>query len=174
MKAVFLDRDGTLIYDPPDAIVDRAEKLKLIPQTLDALKLLATLDYGVILITNQLGIATGRLSEDEFHEIHNTFLRMVEPSGITILKTYFCPHAPEDNCECRKPKPGMLLQAAKDFDIDLAHSWMIGDRLSDVQVGINAGTKTILVETGLIKAESDQATHTCPTILEAIQHIAAQ
>src|SRR5579872_4137855 len=171
MKVVFLDRDGTLIVDPPDEVVDSIKKIQLLPQTLKALKVLATLDYGVILISNQIGIAKGRLTEADFQRINGKVLEILKPTGIKILKTYFCPHASEDNCNCRKPKPGMILQASKDFDIDLANSWMIGDRLTDVEVGINAGTKTIVVQTGLKRIETDKATFNAENILEAIKYI---
>src|SRR5258708_17131954 len=168
MNAVFLDRDGMLIVDPPDEVVDSVKKIQLIPETLEALKLLATLDYGVILISNQIGISKGRLTEDDFQ------LELLKSTGIKILKTYFCTYAPEDNCDCRKPKPGMLMQAAKEFDVDLVNSYMVGDRLSDVQVGINAGTKTIILQTGLKRVITDLATHNASNILDAIKYIAAK
>lgn len=172
MKAVFLDRDGTTIVDPPDLRVDSIEKLKLFPETLDALRLLAKLDYKVFLITNQAGIHEGRISVDEFNVINNRFIEMIKSSGVEIIKTYMCSHSEQTNCACRKPKPGMLLQAAKDYDIDLSNSWMIGDRQSDIMAGVNAGTKTILVETGNSPVSSKEADFTATTLVDAIQHIA--
>jgi histidinol-phosphate phosphatase family protein len=86
----------------------------------------------------------------------------------------FCPHAENDDCECRKPKPKLLLDAAKEFGIDLLESWMIGDRASDVMTGVNAGVKTILVKTGVPTVESDKATFTAPSLLEAVQYIAKE
>ncbi len=172
MKAVFLDRDGSTIVDPPDLRVDSIEEIALFPQTLEALKLLATLDYVVFLVTNQAGIAEGRYDEQEFQIINNAMLDMLKPSGVHILKTYMCPHGPDDNCLCRKPKPGMLLQAAAEFDIDLAQSYMIGDRESDILAGVSAGTKTILVQTGNTPVTSPEATYIAPSIFEAIQYIA--
>jgi D-glycero-D-manno-heptose 1,7-bisphosphate phosphatase len=171
MKAVFLDRDGTIIVDPPDERVDKIEKIQLFPQTLEALKLLAGLDFGVIIITNQAGIAEGRITEEEFKVINGKVLDMLKPTGIKILKTYMCPHGPDDNCDCRKPKPTMILQAAKDFDIDLAESYMIGDHLSDIMAGVNAGTKTILVQTGNTPETSEEATYTAANLLEAVRYI---
>ena len=171
MKAVFLDRDGTIIVDPPDERVDKIEKIQLFPQTLEALKLLAGLDFGVIIITNQAGIAEGRITEEEFEVINGKVLDMLKPSGIKVLKTYMCPHGPDDNCDCRKPKPTMILQAAKDFDIDLANSYMIGDHLSDIMAGVNAGTKTILVQTGNTPETSEEATYTAANLLEAVRYI---
>lgn len=171
MKAVFLDRDGTVLIDPPDLRVDSVEKLHLFPETLEALSKLAELDYGVFLITNQAGISEGRLSEDEFYEINNIFIQMIVPSGIKIIKTYLCPHPEEVKCICRKPKPGMLLYAAEEYGIDLAKSWMIGDRQSDIMAGLHAGTKTILVQTGNDPVTSPEATYTTPTLVEAVRYI---
>ncbi|HEX4774605.1 MAG TPA: HAD family hydrolase [Candidatus Saccharimonadales bacterium] len=172
MKAVFLDRDGTIIVDPPDERVDTEEKIQLFPQTIEALKLLASLDYGVIIITNQAGIAEGRITEADFQRIDDKVLEMLQPSGITILKTYVCPHGPDDSCDCRKPKPTMILQAAKDFDVELTQSWMIGDNQSDIMAGVNAGTKTVLVKTANKPVESPEADYTAINLLEAIQYIA--
>ncbi len=174
MRAVFLDRDGTIIFDPPDERVDKEDKIKLLPDSIEALKLLATLDYGIFIITNQAGIAEGRINEAEFWRIHSKVLEMLAPSGTKVLKTYMCPHGPEDNCECRKPKPTMILKAAKEFNIDLANSWMIGDHGSDIMAGINAGTKTILVETANVPETSKQATFTTHNLLVAIRYIAGQ
>lgn len=174
MRAVFLDRDGTVIVDPPDERVDRLDKIQLFPDTVEALKLLASLDYGVILVTNQAGIAEGRINEAEFRVINQCVLDMLAPSGIKILKTYMCPHAPPDNCECRKPKPTMLLEAAEEFDIGLADSWMVGDRQSDILAGIAAGTKTVLVETANIPVSSAEATFTAPHLLDAIRYIVSR
>jgi histidinol-phosphate phosphatase family protein len=173
MKAVFFDRDGTLIVDPPDLRVDSVGEIELLPDTLEALAKLSKLDFGVFLVSNQAGIAEGRITRDEFTAIENAFIKMIEPSGIKILKTYVCPHKPEDNCVCRKPKSFMLLQAAREFDIDLANSYMIGDRESDIMAGVNAGTKTILVQTGNEPVVSDEATYIAKDLLEAIQYIAS-
>lgn len=173
MKAIFLDRDGTIIVDPPDERVDTIAKIQLLPQTLEAFKFLAELEFAVIIITNQAGIAEGRITEQQFIIINNKVLDLLKPSGIRILKTYMCPHSSDDNCECRKPKSTMLLQAAKDFDIDLASTYMVGDHQSDIVAGINAGARTILVETGNKPVASDEATYTAANLLAAAQYIAA-
>lgn len=172
-KAVFLDRDGTVIIDPEDERVDRLHKINLFPDSVDALKLLADLDYKVIMITNQAGIAEGRLNEAKFLVINDKVIELLESSGVNILKTYMCPHVAANNCECRKPKPIMILDAARDFDIDLTNSWMIGDHNSDVLAGIAAGTKTILVKTANKPDKAPEATYTAPSLLDAIQYIAA-
>jgi len=173
MKAVFLDRDGTMIVDPPDLRVDNLSDLHLFPDTVEALKLLATLDFGVIEVTNQAGIGEGRIDQTEFKHINNMFIDLIEASGINFLKIYVCPHKPEDNCACHKPKPLMLLEAAAEFDIDLAESYVIGDRESDILTGVNAGTKTILVQTGNTPVVSPEATYTATDLLDAVKYIAA-
>ena len=172
MNAIFLDRDGTInVGVPVYERVDSLDKVKLIPNVLEALKALATLDYGVFLITNQAGLAEGLITKKQFDEINNKVLELIAPSGIKILKTYICPHGEKDNCECRKPKPKLLLDAAKEYDVELAKSWMIGDRPSDVMTGINAGTKTILDKTGYPLAEHGQATFTASSLLEAVEYV---
>ena len=163
-----------MIVDPPDLRVDSIAEIELLPDTLMALTELSKLDFGVFLVSNQAGIGEGRITRDEFNAIEAAFIKMLEPSGIKILKTYVCPHKPEDNCVCRKPKPFMLLQAAKEFDIDLPASYMVGDRESDLLTGVNAGTKTILVQTGNSPVTSAEATYTATDLLAAARYIAAQ
>jgi histidinol-phosphate phosphatase family protein len=148
MKVILLDREGTLIQDPNFDRVDAISKVKLFPETLPALKVLAENGFYAVIITNQTNIAQGRITEKEFWEINNHVTKLIKPSGIKILKTYVCPHGREENCNCRKPKPTLLQEAAKDFDFDLKASFMIGDRESDIEAGKNAGCKTILVATG--------------------------
>lgn len=171
MNVVFLDRDGTIIPDPPDDRVDSIAKIRLFPDTLEALEFLAAHDYGVILITNQAGIAEGLLNETEYEVINNKLIEMLKPSGIKILKTYMCPHSSEDNCECRKPKPKMLLRAAEEFNLDLSKTYMVGDRPSDILAGLNAGAKTILVKTARVSVDAEEADYIAPTLLDAVKHI---
>lgn len=175
MKAVFLDRDGTVnVGTPTYERVNSLDKVELLPNTLEALQLLSKLNYYVFFITNQAGLAEGLITEVEFDEINDKVLALVGPSGIKIEKTFVCPHGEDSRCECRKPKPGLLLNAAREYDIDLSQSWMIGDRPSDVMTGVNAGTKTILVKTGVPTVESHEATKTFPSLLEAVEYIASQ
>ena len=175
MRAVFLDRDGTVnVGTPTYERVDSVEKVELLPHTLQALSQLAGLDYRVFFVTNQAGLAEGIISESDFDAINDRVLQLVEPSGIKIEKTFVCPHGEASNCNCRKPKPGLLQNAAIEYEIDLANSWMIGDRPSDVMTGVNAGTKTILVKTGVPTVESPEATATLPSLLEAVEFIASK
>lgn len=173
MKAVFLDRDGTVIVDPPDLRVDSIAKMHLFPDVFKAMKRLAGLDYKVIIVTNQAGIAEGRLTEEDFHRLNDIVIELLAPTGVKILKTYFCPHAENGDCDCRKPKPKLLFDAAEEFGInDMAGSYSIGDRESDIQAGIEAGTKTILVKTGNHPVETTKAGYVAADILEAVEYIA--
>ena len=171
MNIVFLDRDGTVIVDPEDERVDREDKIQLFPDSIEALKYLAEHNFEVIFITNQAGIAEGRINHQDFDHINNRVIEMLAPSGIKILKTYVCPHSPLDQCECRKPKPTMLLKAGQEFNIDLTKSYIVGDRESDIFAGINAGTKTILVKTANTPVDVKEATYTAPNLLDAVKYI---
>lgn len=174
MKAVFLDRDGTInVGVPTYERVDSLDKVEILPNSLEALKLLSSLDYKVFFVTNQAGLAEGLISQADFDAINNKVLSLVEPSGITIAATYVCPHGESDDCACRKPKPQLLLDAAKEHNINLSKSWMIGDRSSDVMTGVNAGVRSILVMTGVPTVESDEAMYTAHTLLEAVKYIAS-
>lgn len=170
--AVFLDRDGTVdVGVPKYERVDSLDKVELLPNTIEALRELTTLDYMVFFVTNQAGLAEGLISWDAFNEINDKVLELIAPSNVKITKTYVCPHGEQDNCTCRKPKPKLLFDAAAEYDIDLSRSWMVGDRPSDVMTGVNAGTKTILVKTGVPSVVCEQATITLPSLLEAVAFI---
>ena len=171
MNVVLLDRDGTVIRDPEDERVDREDKIELFPDSIEALQYLAAHDYAVILITNQAGIAEGRISVEDFERINAKVLEALSPSGVTILKTYMCPHDSGDGCACRKPKPKMVLDAIEEFHLDSEDLYMVGDRESDVMAGLNAGIKGILVETANIPVAAPGATYTAPTLLDAVTYI---
>jgi len=175
MKTLLLDRDGTVIVDPPDLRVDKKEKIQLFPDSIEALKYLAGNDFQVILITNQAGIEEGRLTEAEFWDIHNEVLSRLAPSGIKFLKTYMNGEkSKSDATEWRKPGPKMLLQAAEDFNLDLSAIYMVGDSQSDIQAGINAGCKGgILVKTANENVESPNAIYTAPNLLDVAHYVVA-
>ncbi len=172
MKAIFLDRDGTINAGVPRyERIDSVDKVELLSNSVKGLAILSTLDYMDFFVTNQAGLAEGLITQADFDAINNEVLRQIAPSGINIAETFICPHGEGSECDCRKPKPGLLLHAAAKYNIDLPNSWMIGDRLTDIQTGINAGTKTILVQTGAIM-EAPQATFVAADLLEAAQYIA--
>ena len=143
-NAVILDRDGVIVDDTCHP--HKIEDFKLIPKAVEGLKLLK--DYKLIIITNQSGIGRGIYTVENFVEFNNHLLDELKKHGIKIEKTYYCPHKPEDNCDCRKPKIKLLKSAEKDFNINLKKSFIIGDRKSDIELGKNAGSKTILVLSG--------------------------
>lgn len=170
MKVILLDRDGTVIRDPEDERVDKEEKIELFPDSIEALKLLAANDFSIILITNQAGISEGRINMEDFNRINGKVLELLSESGVKILKTFVCPHGQNDGCECRKPKPTMILEALEEFGIKPESVFMVGDRESDIMAGINAGTKTILVQTANVPVVVDRATYTAPNLLDAVRY----
>lgn len=172
-KIVLLDRDGTLIVDPWDDRVTDDERILLFADTIAALKKLKRHGFGVILITNQAGIAEGRITRAAFEIINTEVIKRLETSGVKILKTYLCPHGPADGCDCRKPKPGMLLQAAKDYEFDLSQVYMVGDHRSDILAGKRAGAKTIFVKTATHPDEAAEADYQADDLTAAVEHIIA-
>jgi D-glycero-D-manno-heptose 1,7-bisphosphate phosphatase len=162
-----------LTLPPPDRRVDSPEKLELYPDTLDALGYLAAHDFAIIIVTNQTGIAEGRMSQGAYAHIEKRLFEMLEPSGVQILKTYTCPHSRADGCACRKPKPTMLLEAASEFGVTLEDSYMIGDRRDDIDLGISAGVKPILVETGFQVDNTNGAIFVAASLMGAAKYIVA-
>jgi len=157
-RAVFLDRDGVineLVYYPEQGIIDSpftVEQLRLFPWISEATRKLSEAGYKVIIVSNQPGIAKGHLSRETFEKIRQKMKRELAKNGASLYREYYCFHHPDAkvdslriDCECRKPKPGLLLQAGRELDIDLSQSWMAGDGLTDVQAGKSAGCKTILL-----------------------------
>jgi D-glycero-D-manno-heptose 1,7-bisphosphate phosphatase len=152
-KAVFLDKDGTLIEDVPYN-VDPA-LIRFNPHAVEGLQLFAQLGYLLVVVSNQSGVARGRFAEHDLDAVWERLDSLLEPYGIDIEGYYFCPHHPEGevegyalDCECRKPQPGLLQQAAREHAIDLAASWMVGDILNDIEAGHRAGCRTVLIDNG--------------------------
>lgn len=143
-RAAFIDRDGVINRD--HGYVSRWENFELLPGVVDALTLLQDLGFELVVVTNQSGIGRGYYDEAAFKELTARMVEHFSHEGVTIAGVYFCPHHPSDakpayrqHCDCRKPEPGMLLQAAADLDLDLGHSIMIGDKVSDMRAGHAAG-----------------------------------
>ena len=147
-KCVFLDRDGVINQDPPH-YVHKIEDMVILPRVGEAIRLLNDKGYFVIVVSNQSGVGRGRYTERDVDIFHKEMeMRLYIKDHARITKFYYCPHKPEDNCECRKPLPGMLLQASNQFAIDLSESWLIGDKRTDCEAADAAGVRSILVLTG--------------------------
>lgn len=145
-KAVFLDRDGIINKKPlPHDYVKKWSEFKFIPRIEKLIKRANKKGLLVIVVTNQRGIARGLMTKKNVEEIHRKMKEVLKRKGAKIDAIYYCPHNVKDNCRCRKPKPGMLLQAAKDFNISLKESVIIGDDETDIGTGKEAGCKTILI-----------------------------
>ena len=145
-RFIILDRDGTLNRDEK-GYIHKVEDLKFFPDTFKALNLLKD-NFKFIIISNQSGIGRGYYTEEDFHKFNNKLTGELEKQNIKIAKTYFCPHTPEENCDCRKPNTKFIEQAEKEFSIDIKNSFMIGDHPSDIELGKNANCKTIYLLTG--------------------------
>jgi D-glycero-D-manno-heptose 1,7-bisphosphate phosphatase len=153
VKAIFLDKDGTLVENIPFNVEPR--RITLAPGAGAALRLLSRLDYRLFVVSNQDGIARGHFAEDAMTAVGNRLCDLLFRERLTLDGFYYCPHHPEGvvrqyavACRCRKPQPGMLLKAALDHGIDLAASWMVGDILHDVEAGNRAGCRTLLIDNG--------------------------
>lgn len=152
-KAIFLDRDGTLNID--HGYVHQIDDFQFIEGSIEALQALKDMGYLLVLVTNQSGIARGYFSEDQFLQLTEWFDWSLADRGVDFDGIYYCPHHPEgqgeyrQDCDCRKPKSGMLLQAIKELKIDPAQSFMVGDKIDDLKAGIGAKVRyNILVKTG--------------------------
>lgn len=152
-KAVFLDKDGTLIPDIPYNV--DPQLISLQPDCVDGLKLLQSEGYLLIVISNQSGVARGLFTEDKLEAVYERLNELFGMHEITLNGFYYCPHHPGGSeagynveCDCRKPEPGMLIKAANEHNIDLKRSWMIGDILNDVEAGNRAGCRTVIIDNG--------------------------
>jgi D-glycero-D-manno-heptose 1,7-bisphosphate phosphatase len=155
---VFFDRDGTLNEDV--GYLDRLERLVLYPDCIDAVRLLRRAGYLVVVVTNQAGVAMGIYGENAVRDIHRHMAARFEAGRAPIDGFYYCPHLPDATvadyrraCDCRKPQPGLIRQAAHDLDIDVARSFVVGDRWRDIEMGVAIGARTVLVRTGYGRTE---------------------
>lgn len=179
-KAIFLDKDGTLIPDIPYNV--DPEKISLSANCVEGLRLLTDAGYKLIVVSNQSGIARGYFSEVQLNEVIKRVNELFIAKGIPLDGFYYCPHFPEGpvsayaiDCNCRKPMPGMLQKAALDHDLDLFQCWMIGDILNDVEAGNRARCSTILIDNGneteWLPGYFRRPAFTCSNINEAATHI---
>ena len=151
--AIFMDRDGTLSHEI--GYVNHASRFQLFPWAVDAVRLVNRAGWAAVLVTNQAGVARGYFPESVIHEVHGRVQAALAAGDARLDGLYVCMHHPSageppyrQDCECRKPRPGMLLQAQRELDLDLSRSWVIGDRHGDLQVAWNVGARGALVKSG--------------------------
>jgi len=179
-KAVFLDKDGTIIPDVPYNV--NPDLISLQEGVIEGLQLLQEQGYVFVVISNQAGVARGYFEWEALENVKHKIDFLLSDAGIQIEKYYFCPHHPQGklpqysiSCSCRKPEPGMILQALKDLNIDPAKSWMIGDILNDVEAGNKAGCRTVIIKNGNETEWTDgtfrKPTYTAVNFLDAAEYI---
>lgn len=140
-RALFLDRDGTIIEDR--GYIRDPALVQLLPGAADVLRELQDAGWALVVVSNQSGVGRGLITPAEMDAVQARFLEVMTAAGVEITASYFCPHRPDENCCCRKPSPFHVEQAAREYGLDLGKSWMMGDRKSDIQCGKNAGCRTI-------------------------------
>ena len=162
-KAIFLDRDGTLILDKN--YLSRVEDMEYFPDTMKALQLFQGLGYDLFIVTNQSGVGRGYFSLESVYVIHRQLQNDLREQKLSPFKDFaICPHSPDDKCECRKPSGQMIIDLMAKYNISPEHSWMIGDKLIDAEAGKNAGIKSAIIR----HAESKEFPH-YKTLLEFAQ-----
>jgi D-glycero-D-manno-heptose 1,7-bisphosphate phosphatase len=151
--AIFMDRDGTICEEV--GYINHVSRSRLLPNSLEAIKMVNEAGYLAVVATNQSGVARGLFTEELVHAVHRQLSTWVDAAGGRLDAIYFCPHHPREGeppyrlaCDCRKPRPGMLLRAAREHDIDLSRSWMVGDSLVDLEAGTAAGAGVVHLLTG--------------------------
>jgi histidinol-phosphate phosphatase family protein len=171
-KAIFLDRDGTINEDP--GYLRNPDELKLLPGVGEALAMLKKTGYQLIVISNQSGVGRGLIEKQALPRIHQRLDALLSPRGVLIDHYELCVHRPEDGCDCRKPKPKLIQDAAAKLNIDLSQSYMIGDKISDVNSGRLAGCRGVaLVRTGEGRAQESQfKAGECDFVADSLHEIA--
>jgi D-glycero-D-manno-heptose 1,7-bisphosphate phosphatase len=147
MRAVFLDRDGVICENRSDH-VKSWDEFRFLPGATESLAALSRLGLPIIVVTNQAAVGRGLVSASVVEDIHARMIAEVEAYGGRVDRVLYCPHTPQERCDCRKPEPGMLLRAADEMDIDLSHSYMVGDAAADLMAAERAGCRPFLVMTG--------------------------
>jgi D-glycero-D-manno-heptose 1,7-bisphosphate phosphatase len=162
--ALFIDRDGTISEEI--GYVNHASRYRVYPYSAAAIRRLNEAGWLAILVTNQAGVARGYFTEDLIRQVHTVLTDELERGGARLDAIYYCPHHPSAgeppyraDCDCRKPRPGLITRAAQEFDIDLSRSWMVGDRHSDIQLAHNAGLRGAFVLSGYGRGEWEYQRH---------------
>ncbi|HNX52736.1 MAG TPA: HAD family hydrolase [Pontiellaceae bacterium] len=170
LRCVFFDRDGVVNRVPdPERYVTGWDKFHLLPAFVESLRIVQQRGFVAVVVTNQQGVGKGEYSLETVQEMHRNLRRVLAEQGLELLDVYCCPHLAADNCACRKPKPGMFLQAAAKHDIDLQASWMVGDQEHDMTAGHAAGCRCIRVGGEKTAAEHQVASmNDLPALLDKI------
>ncbi len=172
-RAAFLDRDGVINRKAQEGeYLTCWEEIDILPGVAQAIRLLNQSDFRVIVVSNQRCVAKGLITTSELETMHQRMCAALAGDGAAIDAVYYCPHELQPPCNCRKPGPGMLLTAAKEHDIDLTASWMIGDSDIDIVAGLSAGCKTVRLVSGAENVD-DRADLVAMSLLEATQGILA-
>jgi len=171
IKVIFLDRDG--VINEEVGYLHKIKDFKFINGVIDSCNYFLSLGYQIIVVTNQSGIGRGLYKEEDFHILNQWMLDNFEQEGVRILDVFFCPHGPDDNCYCRKPKPGLFKDAKEKHDIDMNKSWMIGDKEADIEAANNAGiSQTILVRSGhIIDEDATKSKYILDSIIDIVDVI---
>jgi len=163
-RAVFIDRDGTISEEV--GYVNHASRYRVFPFAAEAVRTLNKAGWLAILVTNQAGVARGYFKEEMIGDVHNVLSHELERGSAWLDAIYYCPHHPSvgeppyrQDCDCRKPRPGLIRRAATDFGLDLARCWMVGDRHSDTELARNAGVRSAFVLTGYGRGEMEHQSH---------------
>ncbi len=158
MRAIFLDRDGVICENRADHVKSWQE-FKFLPGVKESLAALSHLGLPIVIVTNQAALGRGLLTSKTLEDIHQRMIAEITAYGGRVDHIFYCPHRPEDKCDCRKPKPGLLIQAAEALDLDLKNSYLIGDAVTDIQAGLEVGCHNILVLTGRGREQLVSALH---------------
>jgi len=186
-RAIFMDRDGTVCEEV--GYVNHLDRIRLLPRSAAAVRLANDAGFQTVIVTNQAGVARGYFDEELVHDVHDSVRRQLAEGGARVDGIYYCPHHPEvgaapyrAECDCRKPKAGMLLRAREEMGIDLAASYMVGDSVKDLGAGRAVGATTVLVLTGYGRGEFQHQSqrwtvhpdHVSEDLLDAVQWILAR
>ena len=169
IQAIFIDRDGTLLDEPITEIINTWDKFK-VKNDIHCLAKLSS-EYKFFIISNQEGINEGRLKQEFYDETNKKLLSVLTEHNVRIEKIYTCPHTVEENCDCRKPKTGLIEQVIKDFQIDRQKSWIIGDRISDIKLAEVAGMKSIFIQSELHKIGNSKPNFVAVNLCETVEYI---
>ncbi len=186
-RAIVMDRDGTVCDEV--GYVNHVSRIRLLPRSAAAIRRARDAGFGTVIVTNQAGVARGYFDEDLIHRVHDRVREMLAEGGAAVDAIYYCPHHPDAGsepyrreCDCRKPRPGMLLRARDELGVDLARSYMVGDSMRDIEAGKRVGATTILVLTGYGRGELEYRSagwknhpdHIAEDLMDAVEWILAR